>query len=241
MLYAMNIKLPILGESGTLTISPGKILAIGLNYNSHIEESASLKVKSLDNAETPEEPILFNKTPNVLIGPNEPIVIPGCIHDYEWEAPPRTDYEGELVVIIGRRGRYIEEKNALNHIYGYTCGNDISQRNIQNSDRAGWFRGKSFDTFGPIGPAILPAGKLDNPQNLKIETRQNGKVVQSATTGYMIFPRQQDYRIYKPPDDTGSRRPDIYWYTCRGGAHRIGRYSGGRNRKDRRVEKYSYE
>lgn len=184
----MSIELPVIGENNSYCIHPGKILAVGLNYSSHIEESPSLKVRSLDKTAIPEEPILFNKTPNVLIGPNEEIIIPKCISDYEWAPTSRTDYEGELVVIMGRRGKHIPEEDALNYVFGYTCGNDISQRNIQNADRSGWFRGKSFDTFGPVGPAIVPARNMDKPQKLKIETRLNGKVVQSDSTQSMLFP-----------------------------------------------------
>ncbi|OQX30064.1 MAG: hypothetical protein B0D92_00435 [Spirochaeta sp. LUC14_002_19_P3] len=184
----MNIQLPIIGTADKrYTIHPGKIIAIGLNYTSHIEESESIKVRGL-NSDVPQTPVFFNKTPNVLIGPGANIVIPLCLNDYPWHQEARTDYEGELVIIMGRTGKHIGEKDALSHIYGYTCGNDVSQRNLQNSDRAGWFRGKSFDTFGPVGPCILPAGTSVNPQSLNIETRLNGKTVQSSNTSRMIFP-----------------------------------------------------
>lgn len=184
----MNIQLPVIGSADKrYTIHPGKIIAIGLNYTSHIEESESIKVRGL-NSDVPQTPVFFNKTPNVLIGPGENIVIPLCLSDYPWYQEARTDYEGELVIIMGRGGKHISEKDALSHIYGYTCGNDVSQRNLQNGDRAGWFRGKSFDTFGPIGPCILPAGNDINPQSLSIETRLNGKTVQSSKTSSMLFP-----------------------------------------------------
>ena len=102
-------------------------------------------------------------------------------------AAPRTDYESELAVIIGRRCRDVAEGEALSYVYGYTCFNDVSQREVQNGDRSGWWRGKSFDSFGPIGPAVLPAKDVTDPQALAIRGRLNGKVVQEATTGDMIF------------------------------------------------------
>ena len=183
----MEISLPIIGRSETYNLHPSKIIAIGLNYASHIEESASIKVRGLDG-DTPDAPVFFNKTPNVLIGHRQSIVLPLCLSDYTWPKPPRTDYEGELAVIIGRRGKHIAEDEALSYVHGYTCGNDVSQRNMQHSDRAGWFRGKSFDTFGPVGPCLRLAGGDVNPQNLNLETRLNGKTVQAANTREMIFP-----------------------------------------------------
>ncbi len=182
----MNINLPVIGSRSNYHVHPKKIIAVGLNYSSHIAESASIKVKGLDG-ETPDEPVFFNKTPNTLIGPDQNIILPLCLSDYSWTEPARTDYEGELVVIIGRQGKHIAEKDAHRHVFGYTCGNDVSQRNFQNTDRAGWFRGKSFDTFGPVGPRILPGSTDVDPHNLKIETRLNGRVVQSSHTSRMIF------------------------------------------------------
>ena len=182
----MSVILPVIGSGISYEVKPSKIIAIGLNYRDHIGESQSLKVKGL-NGEEPEEPVLFNKTPNVLIGPGTPIPLPSVIEDYPWAENTRTDYEGELVVIIGKTARHISEENALNYVYGYTCGNDVSQRNIQNSDRSGWFRGKSFDGFGPVGPAVLLSEMLPDPGNLRIKTRLNGKTVQSSNTSMMIF------------------------------------------------------
>ena len=166
-------------------VNPSKIIALGLNYREHIKESISMKIRGL-NDEIPEEPVLFSKTPNVLIGPGEPIVIPGFLKDYNFENP-RIDYEAELAIIINKKCRNVAKENANNYIYGYTCMNDVSQRNIQNNDKSGWFRGKSFDTFGPIGPEIVKLEDIKDPQNLKIETRLNGKTVQSGNTRDMIF------------------------------------------------------
>jgi 2-keto-4-pentenoate hydratase/2-oxohepta-3-ene-1,7-dioic acid hydratase in catechol pathway len=135
----------------------------------------------------PAEPVLFPKLPSALTGPGEPIVIPSIIDTYDFEEP-RTDYEGELAVIIGEACRSVEVSKALSYVFGYTCMNDVSQRNIQNGDRSGWFRGKSFDTFAPIGPAVLRSSDLPDPQDLDITCRLNGETRQSSNTRHMIFP-----------------------------------------------------
>ncbi len=179
------IELPIKGHPETVTIAPTKLIALGLNYREHIAESTSVKVKGFTD-EIPDEPILFPKTPNVLIGPNQPIVIPKFIGQYGFEEL-RTDYEAELALIIADRCKDVPIEDAMDHIFGYTCMNDISQRNIQNNDRSGWFRGKSLDTFGPIGPRVVLANDLPDPQNLSICCRRNGQTVQDGNTSQMIF------------------------------------------------------
>lgn len=177
--------LPVQGSDVPYRVKPGKIIALGLNYRDHVAESLSV-IKS-GNTELPTEPILFAKTPNVLIGPGEEIVIPtSFLVKYGFNSL-RTDYEAELAIIIGVGGRNIPAADARSHIFGYTCFNDVSQRNIQNSDRSGWFRGKSFDTFGPIGPVIVPGALVGDPQNLDILCRLNGVVVQRSNTRNMIF------------------------------------------------------
>ncbi len=180
------VTLPVLGSDVSYRVKPGKIIALGLNYRDHVAESLSV-VKS-GSTELPKEPILFAKTPNVLIGPGEEIVIPTSFLLKYGFPGLRTDYEAELAVIIGRGGRNIPAAEARSHIFGYACFNDVSQRNIQNSDRSGWFRGKSFDTFGPIGPVVVPDALIGDPQNLDIECRLNGAVVQKSNTRNMIFP-----------------------------------------------------
>lgn len=167
-------------------VTPTKIIALGLNYHSHIAESHSVKVRGFTD-EVPSEPILFPKTPNVLIGPDEPIVIPRFLNDYGFETL-RTDYEGELAVIISDRCRNVRPEAALKHVFGFTCMNDVSQRNLQTGDRSGWFRGKSLDTFGPVGPVVVLPEDLADPQNLRLQTRLNGKTVQDSNTKHMIFP-----------------------------------------------------
>ena len=170
-------------------IKPGKIICLGLNYLEHIRESGSVNVQNFTD-EIPEEPVLFPKTPNVIIGPDEPIVLPAFLNEYDFD-DLRTDYEGELAIIIKDRIKNLPEEEAFDHILGFTCFNDVSQRNLQRSDKSGWFRGKSLDTFGPIGPVIVPPEEIGDAQNLDIRTRLNGKVAQQSNTQYMLFKVQQ--------------------------------------------------
>lgn len=183
------VTLPVLGSDRCVTLEPSKIIALGLNYRDHIAESHSVKVKGFTR-EIPEEPVLFPKTPNVLIGTEEPIVLPRILSEYNFEQP-RTDYEAELAFIIKDECKNVSPNAALEKILGFTCFNDVSQRNIQTGDRAGWFRGKSFDTFGPIGPIIVPPESVGDCQNLRITCRLNGKTVQESNTRHMIFPINQ--------------------------------------------------
>lgn len=177
--------LPVANRSESYEINPSKIIALGLNYRDHIAESHSVKVKGFTTDE-PEEPVLFPKTPNVLIPSGEPIVIPAFLREYHFE-DMRIDYEAELAFVVRDRCKNVPEAEAYRHIYGFTCMNDVSQRNIQTGDRGGWFRGKSLDTFGPIGPRIVTTEDIGDPQNLEIECRLNGKVVQKSNTRHMIF------------------------------------------------------
>ncbi len=181
----MTIELPM-SNGGRYRIQPQKIICLGLNYYEHIKESAEEDSERFKD-EIPAEPILFPKTLNTLVGPGQPIVIPAFLDDYGFRTC-RTDYEGELAVIIGKGGKNITEAEAYDHILGYTCFNDVSQRNFQKHDKSGWFRGKSLDTFGPIGPMVVTHDDIGDPQNLAIQTRLNGEVVQDANTSLMIFP-----------------------------------------------------
>lgn len=180
------IHLPIRGRKETLEIHPTKIIALGKNYLSHIAESQRLHVGSFDT-DIPPEPIVFAKTPNVLIGPGEPIILPAFVHDYGFETV-RTHYEAELALIVKERCKHVSQAQAREMILGFTCMNDVSQRNIQSGDVSGWFRGKSLDTFGPIGPQVVLCEDLADPQHLRIQCRLNGRVVQDANTSEMIFP-----------------------------------------------------
>ena len=177
------IQLPLAGTDKKITVDPSKIIAVGLNYREHVKESVTFGSKP---HELPPEPVLFAKTNNVLIGPGEPIVIPAHIKDYNY-SDARVDPECELAIIIGKKGRHIPLEKAYDYVLGYTCFNDVSQRNIQRSDPSGWFRGKSFDTFGPIGPVIVTHNDIGDPQALQVTCKINGKINQSGNTRDMIF------------------------------------------------------
>ena len=148
---------------------PSKIVCVGLNYRDHAEEQGT---------ELPDAPLLFAKWPNALVGPGEPIVIP--------HASQRVDYEAELGVVIGSRVRGVSKENALEAVRGYLCLNDVSARDLQFSDGQ-WTRGKSPDTFCPIGPRLVPREEVDEPQALGIRCVLNGQVMQDSTTANMIF------------------------------------------------------
>jgi 2-keto-4-pentenoate hydratase/2-oxohepta-3-ene-1,7-dioic acid hydratase in catechol pathway len=148
---------------------PGKIVCVGLNYRDHAEEQGT---------ELPGAPLLFAKWPNALIGPGEPIVIP--------RISKQVDYEAELGVVIGERVRGISEEDALHVVRGYICLNDVSARDLQFSDGQ-WTRGKSPDTFCPVGPQLAPASAVADPQKLGIRCVLNGELMQDSTTANMIF------------------------------------------------------
>jgi 2-keto-4-pentenoate hydratase/2-oxohepta-3-ene-1,7-dioic acid hydratase in catechol pathway len=153
-------------------IVPTSILCIGLNYRHHAEETG---------AQIPEHPILFIKSSNALHNPGDPILIPNV-------APGEVDYECELAVIIGKPAKNVSRDNALEYVLGYTCANDISARRWQKHGGGGqWCRGKSFDTFCPLGPCLVTADEIANPNDLKIKTILNGKTMQDWTTSDMIF------------------------------------------------------
>ena len=126
----------------------------------------------------PERPLLFAKWPNTLIGPGEPIVIPPLSE--------RVDYEAELGVVIGSRARGVSVENALEAVAGYICANDVTARDLQRGDGQ-WTRGKSLDTFCPVGPALVPAAEIPDPQALGIRAILNGEVMQDSTTANMVF------------------------------------------------------
>ncbi len=179
------IELPMGNDS--YRIDPRKIIAVGLNYADHVVESLSYDHEKLD---LPTEPVLFAKTPNVLIGPGEAIRVPKFLFELGFPEP-RVDPEAELAIIISKTCSRVKAPDALDFVLGYTCFNDVSQRNIQKSDPSGWFRGKSLDSFGPIGPRIVPREEIADPQNLDIICRVNGEVRQSSNTRNMIFPVEE--------------------------------------------------
>jgi 2-keto-4-pentenoate hydratase/2-oxohepta-3-ene-1,7-dioic acid hydratase in catechol pathway len=148
---------------------PQKIICVGLNYLDHAAEGS---------ATLPERPLLFAKWPNTLIGAREPIVLPSI--------SAKVDYEGELAAVIGTRAQRVGVDDALDVVAGYLCANDVSARDLQFADRQ-WVRGKSLDTFCPIGPVLVPASEIPDPQALQLRTILNGEVVQEAPTSSMIF------------------------------------------------------
>lgn len=180
------LSLSVLNRDESYRVDPSKIVALGLNYRAHIAESESVNVQGF-GVEVPEEPVLFAKTPNTLIGPDERIVIPRFLFEYGFDQV-RVDYEAELAFIIGEECKNVVPEAAMGYIYGFLCLNDVSQRNIQRSDKSGWFRGKSLDTFAPVGPRIVLTEDIGDPQDLNIWCRLNGRTVQESNTRHMIFP-----------------------------------------------------
>ena len=147
----------------------GKILCIGLNYRQHAKEC---------NLPLPEKPVLFNKFSNALAAHGDCVTL---LPDYQ-----EYDYEAELVAVMGKPARDVKEEDALSYVYGYTCGNDLSTRDLQFARGNQWVLSKTLDGFAPIGPCLVPAGELD-PQNLAISSTVNGEVRQNSNTGDMIF------------------------------------------------------
>ena len=178
-----KLVLPFIGNSSIysgseIEINPSKIICLGRNYKAHTEELGD---------EVPDEPILFPKLNNVLIGPNENIVIPKILSKI---GKPRVDYEGELAIIIGKQCKSVNEEDAFSYILGYTCFNDVTARELQAKDIKNslpWFKSKSLDTFGPIGPVVVSAQEIQDPNKLELKTILNGKVVQKVNTADMIF------------------------------------------------------
>jgi 2-keto-4-pentenoate hydratase/2-oxohepta-3-ene-1,7-dioic acid hydratase in catechol pathway len=148
---------------------PGKIVCVGLNYRDHAEEQG---------VALPEAPLLFAKWQNTLIGPGEPIVIPPIV--------TKCDYEAELGVVIGARVRDASAENALEAVAGYICVNDVSARDLQFADGQ-WTRGKSPDTFCPVGPRLVPRDEIPDPQQLSIRAVLNGETMQESSTSNMVF------------------------------------------------------
>jgi 2-keto-4-pentenoate hydratase/2-oxohepta-3-ene-1,7-dioic acid hydratase in catechol pathway len=151
-------------------LRPPKIVAIGLNYLDHIREA---------NLERPERPLVFAKFPTSVIGDGEEIVI-------DRKLSARVDWEVELAAVIGRRMSRVSKEDALEYVFGYTVANDVSARDLQFSDGQ-WVRAKSLDTFCPLGPLIVTADEIPDPQHLALRTRVNGETVQSSSTSEMLF------------------------------------------------------
>jgi 2-keto-4-pentenoate hydratase/2-oxohepta-3-ene-1,7-dioic acid hydratase in catechol pathway len=150
-------------------LRPGKIICVGRNYAQHARERG---------AEVPAQPVYFLKSNNTICGPGDPIRLP--------PNSKQVDYEAELAVVMGRGGKQIPEVKAYEHIAGYMILNDVSARDMQSADKQ-WFRGKSCDTFAPIGPWIVTTEEIPDPHSLRISLTLNGQTMQDSSTGNMIF------------------------------------------------------
>ena len=150
--------------------SIGKIICIGLNYSDHAEETGQ---------KVPPEPIIFAKATSSVIGPNDDVEIP--------KKSVKSDWEVELGVIIGKEAKYISESESQSHIAGYCVINDLSEREFQIEHSGQWMKGKSCDTFGPIGPYLVTTDEITDPQNLKMWLEVNGKKMQDGSTSTMVY------------------------------------------------------
>jgi 2-keto-4-pentenoate hydratase/2-oxohepta-3-ene-1,7-dioic acid hydratase in catechol pathway len=148
---------------------PGKLICIGLNYRDHAAES---------NMAIPERPVIFSKFPTCVIAPGEPVVIPSTSH--------QVDYEAELAVVIGRRAKNVKASRAIDYVLGYTAFNDVSARDFQFADGQ-WQRGKSCDTFAPMGQTIVTTDEITDPHKLSIKLVLNGQTMQDSNTDQLIF------------------------------------------------------
>jgi len=164
---------PILEEGfrfGSCIARPSKIVCIGLNYARHAEESG---------AKIPTEPIIFFKATSAMVGPNDDVIIP--------KNSEKTDWEVELAVIIGKKTSYVDESAALDYVAGYAVHNDYSERAFQLERGGQWVKGKSCDTFAPVGPYLVTTDEVADPQNLKLWLSVNGQKYQNSNTSDMIF------------------------------------------------------
>ena len=149
----------------------GKVICIGLNYKDHAEESG---------AAVPDEPIIFSKYTSALLGHGGEIELPSVSEE--------VDYEAELVAVIGKNARHVSREDAWSYVAGYACGHDVSARDWQLRKPGGqWMMGKTFDTFGPMGPALVTSDEVSDPHNLAIRFRLNGKTMQDSSTCQLIF------------------------------------------------------
>lgn len=151
--------------------APEKILCIGLNYLDHAIETGS---------EPPDQPVVFSKFNNTLVGHGDEIVLPSISNE--------VDYEAELVVVIGKAARFVDPSDAMQHVFGYTAGHDVSSRDWQKGRPGGqWLLGKSFETFAPIGPAIVTADDFGDPSDVRVRMHLNEETMQDSTTAQLIF------------------------------------------------------
>lgn len=164
---------PVVGDDvrlGPPLVRPSKIVCIGLNFADHARESG---------AEIPKEPILFFKSTTALVGPNDPVVIP--------RDSQKTDWEVELAFVVGKKASYTPEADAMNHVAGYVLHNDYSEREWQLERGGQWVKGKSCDTFAPLGPFLATRDEIPDPHNLPMWLKVNGQTMQNSSTNQMIF------------------------------------------------------
>tara|TARA_R110000796_G_scaffold96719_4_gene203245 strand:+ start:5673 stop:6527 length:855 start_codon:yes stop_codon:yes gene_type:complete len=149
---------------------PSKIVCVGLNYAKHAQESG---------AQVPSEPVLFFKSTTAICGPYDDVIIP--------KGSQKTDWEVELAVVIGKKASYVEEENAMDFVAGYVLHNDISEREFQLERQGQWVKGKSNDTFAPLGPWLTTRDEISDPNNLNLWLKLNGKTMQESNTSDMVF------------------------------------------------------
>jgi 2-keto-4-pentenoate hydratase/2-oxohepta-3-ene-1,7-dioic acid hydratase in catechol pathway len=166
-------KLPVAGQGeriGACVANVGNFIAIGLNYADHAAEAG---------LQLPTEPVIFNKAPSCICGPNDPTIIP--------KESGKLDYEVELGVVIGQRARYLAKDKALDVVAGYCLANDVSERIFQIERAGQWTKGKGCETFGPLGPWLVTKDEIKDPQNLKLWLSVNGQMRQNGSTKNMVF------------------------------------------------------
>ena len=164
---------PLVGENtrlGPPICRPSKIVCVGLNYAKHAQESGM---------EVPSEPVLFFKASSAIIGPYDEVILP--------KNSKKSDWEVELAIVIGAKASYVSEKNAMNHVAGYVLHNDISEREYQLERQGQWVKGKSCDTFAPLGPFVATKDEIKDPHNLNLWLKLNGKTMQDSNTSDLIF------------------------------------------------------
>ena len=163
-------EIPSSERIGSCITNPGKFVAIGLNYSDHAAETG---------AKIPTEPIVFMKATSCIVGPNDNVVIP--------KNSKKTDWEVEIAFVVGKEAKYIKEEDAQDHIFGYCLVNDVSEREFQIEKLGQWVKGKSADTFGPIGPYLVTKDEIPDVQNLNLSLDVNDKRMQTGNTNNMIF------------------------------------------------------
>ncbi|MCM4167471.1 Ureidoglycolate lyase [Arenibacter antarcticus] len=159
---------------GAPLVRPSKIVCVGLNYAKHAAESGMA---------VPKEPVLFFKATSAIVGPNDDLIIP--------KGSKKTDWEVELAVVIGKKASYVSEENAMEHVAGYVLHNDYSEREFQIEREGQWVKGKSCDTFAPVGPFIATKDEIKDPNNLHLWLKLNGETVQDSSTSDFIFNIQE--------------------------------------------------